>query len=237
MSGAHPQITRTGVNSVTQSAPAEPLVLRDGAQVVIRVIAAPRAGGQGIISLAGRRLAAELPAGLSAGQRLAVTVEADSQARVLLRIVREARAEGPGDPIARLAGLLALASDGELLQAALLLAGGAVSLPGGSVAGLAVDPDDGAAGAGSTSTARLVLHSPKLGPIEITLSLTEGRIAATVEAEPGRPAELADGARAELADALAAAVRQPATVSVRARPADAERPAPPCPLDWLDVRA
>ncbi|MFN8187079.1 MAG: hypothetical protein U0R69_08365 [Gaiellales bacterium] len=89
MSGTHVEVTRTGAGHLTRFAAVDTLVLRDGAQVVLRVLAAPQGGGQGLVALAGRRLAAELPAGLVPGQRLTVTVEGQDGGRVLLRILGE----------------------------------------------------------------------------------------------------------------------------------------------------
>lgn len=238
MSGTHVEVTRTGAGHLTRFAAVDTLVLRDGAQVVLRVLAAPQGGGQGLVALAGRRLAAELPAGLVPGQRLTVTVEGQDGGRVLLRILGERGAGATTDTAAKLAGRLAVSGDAELLRVALALAGNALPLPDRGAAELELDPDDGVGGErDEVRVARVVVHSPELGPVEIVLTLTNAGIAASVEAEPGRAATLAAEAHGELATALCAAAGRPAMVSVRPRPVEAGRPVPPFPLDWLDVRA
>jgi hypothetical protein len=214
--------------------------LRDGAEAVVRVVSAPAGGGRGLISLAGRLLEAQLPAGLAAGQRLAVAVDAQSHGRVVLRILRQAAEVGP-EPAARLAGELVLSGDPDLLRAALALtaASGAVPLPGGGEASAAVDPDeDGdARDAEAPARASVTLHLPALGPVEIGLALTAAGISATVITEPGRPAELARTRQGELAAALEHATGRPAVVCLAARgPLDA-RPAPLLPNGLVDVQA
>jgi hypothetical protein len=213
--------------------------LRDGAQVVIRVLAAPPGGGKGLIALAGRQLAADLPAGLVAGQKLAVSVEAESAERVLLRIVRGTPERG-SDPMARLATALAASGDPELIRAAFALAGpaGALPLPGGGEVSLRVDPDEeqGAGGEGGVR-ALVTLHSPELGPIQIGLVLTPAGITAGVSVEPGRASVLAADGAAELQEALERAAGRPATVAVSGRKAADPRPAPVLSQEWVDVRA
>jgi hypothetical protein len=230
-------IPRLGVEA--KALATETVTLRDGAEVVIRVLAAPPGGGKGLIALAGRRLSADLPPGLAPGQKLAVTVEAESAERVFLRIVRGTRERG-ADPLARLAAALASSGDPELLRAALALAGpaGAVPLPGGDEASLEVDPDEGSGpGAAATGRAVVTLHSRELGAIEIGLVLTPAGIAAGVTVEPGQAAALAGQAATDLQEALEQAAGRPATVAVASRrPAD-PRPSPRLGQEWVDVRA
>jgi len=230
-------IPRLGVEA--KALATDTVTLRDGAEVVLRVLAAPPGGGRGLISLAGRRLAADLPPGLVAGQKLTVSVEAESAERVLLRIVRGTQERGP-DALSRLAAALASSGDSELVRVALALAGpgGAVPLPGGGEVSLQVDPDEGdGSGPAGSSRAVVTLHSRELGAIEIGLVLTPAGVSAGVSVEPGRAAALAAGAAAELEEALAQAAGRPATVAVAARrPAD-PRPAPLLGQEWIDVRA
>src|SRR6478609_1076360 len=97
----------------------EALELAPGAEVVVRVHEAPPGGGRGTISLAGLLLAAELPEGLTPGQRLPVRVEAGARDEVILRI-RGPEEEAPTSPapgaLARAAGALATSGDAHLVQ-------------------------------------------------------------------------------------------------------------------------
>ena len=231
------QITRLGVEAARALA-ADEIVLREGAQVVVRVLEAPPGGGRGLISLAGRQITAQLPAGVQDGQRLHVVVQARGEDTVLLRIVGANDAERPQGP-GQLAAALAVSGDPELVRVALALTGGALRLPGGEAGAVEVDPDDGARGDArrGASHARVTLHSPELGPIEIALTLTPAAISAAVTVEPGRPAALAQAASPELVEALERGTGRQAGVSVGARSADERRPAPPIPVDWVDVRA
>jgi hypothetical protein len=236
LSSDHVQITRSGVQAAGPGQALDEAVLRDGAQVVLRVLSAPANGGRGLVSLAGRCIAADLPAGLHGGQRLAVRVEADGPERVLLRILRDGPTGDP-DPAARLAGQLLLTGDPELVRAALLLTG-SVPLPGGGAAEVEVDPDaDDAGGGTGILHARVTLHLPELGAVEIALALGPAGIGADVVVEPGRPARVAGEAADELCEALARAAGVPATVAVEARRPGDRRPAPPPSLPRLDVHA
>src|SRR4051812_14705490 len=93
------------------------LALRPGTDLVARVQAAPANGGRGVISLAGLLLSAQLPAGLSAGQRLPVRVVRAGGDEVLLKL-RPEGAPGPDSAapgrVAQAGGALALAGDGQL---------------------------------------------------------------------------------------------------------------------------
>jgi hypothetical protein len=230
-------IPRLGVEAAVRVSDA--VGLRDGAEVVIRVLAAPPAGGRGLIALAGRRLAADLPPGLAAGQRLAVTVAAESPERVLLRIVRGPSGRG-SDHVARLAAALVASGDPELLKAAFSLAGpaGALPLPGGGEVSLRIDADEKQdARAHESARALVTLHSPELGPIEVGLVLSQAGITAGVSVEPGRAVTLAGDGAGELKEALERAAGRPATVAVATRKPVDPRPAPVLEQEWIDVRA
>lgn len=214
--------------------------LRDGSEVVVRIVSAQAGGGRGLISLAGRLLEAHLPGGLVAGQRLAVAVDAHSHERVVLRILRQRADTGP-EPASRLAAELVVSGDPDLLRAALTLAGpsGAVPLPGGGEASAAVDPDEDGDGRDAQAPARasVTLHLPALGAVEIGLALSPAGISATVTTEPGKPADVARAGHAELVAALEHATGRRAIVSVAARGPLEARPAPLLPHGWVDVQA
>jgi hypothetical protein len=216
------------------------LMLREGAEVVVRVLMAPAGGGRGLLSLGGRRLPAELPAGLVPGQKLRVTVEAQSAERLALRVLRDSEGEMGPSPLERLASFLAVSGDASQLRVALELAGsGVLPLPGGAAGSIRVDADeqaDAAQGEG-VSRARVTIHSPELGSIDIALTLGPGGLAAAVDVEPGEPSELAKSAERELTTALERAVGRAASVSIAPREPTAPRPSPPVDLDWVDVRA
>jgi hypothetical protein len=139
--------------------------------------------------------------------------------------------------LAQAAGGLAVAGDGELLRAALALAGQQpLWLPDGGAASVQVQPDDAAGGRdGSGGVAAFVLHSPTLGPIEVRIALAPGGVQAGVVTSPGTATELAEAELPALADRLAAATGRPAAVAVSQRPAT--MPAPPPPAGRVDVQA
>src|SRR5262245_49308068 len=159
----------------------EALEFAPGAEVVVRVHEAPSGvgGGRGVVSLAGLLLAAELPQGLSPGQRLPVRVEAGARDEVILRI-RGSEEEPPASPgaFARAAGALATSGDARLVQVAVALQPPGLGLPlgNGDVLALAV-PDDGEddeRAANGGAEAAFVLHSAELGPISVRLRLAGG---------------------------------------------------------------
>lgn len=203
------------------------LLLRLGAEVVARVVSSPANGGRGLLALAGALVRAELPAGLQAGMRLPLVVDGADAGRVVLKVRREAAAAEEEGAALQLASALALRGDGDMLRAALALAGGALPLPGGRAATVEVDPDDSGGGGAEASSARLVLHSPTLGPIEIRLGLAAGVLDARVLVEPGEAAALAAEAAPELARALERAAPGAARVDVASRAATESRPRPP----------
>lgn len=217
-----------------------------GSQLVARVVSAPAGGGRGQIAVAGLVLEAELPAGIAPDQRLRLTVARLERSRLVLRIqpdevddldpAREpATAAGRNPATARLAGELAVRGDGELLQAALGLAGGALPLPGGGCAEIAIDPDEPAPGeAGSCGgEARFVLHG-RAGAIEVHLRSTAGGIRAAVTAPPGAVTEVARARLDQLVEGLERATGLPAGASVGSRPPRIAPP--PAPAGLLDER-
>jgi hypothetical protein len=237
LSGHLVQITRLGAEAAKALAAAE-IVLREGSEVVVRVLQAPAGGGRGLLSLAGRQIPAELPAGLHEGERLRVVVKSRGSDTVALRIVRSGEAER-GHELGRLAGALAVSGDPELVRVALALAGGAPVLPGGGAGSVRIDADASAERepGSAAAHARVTLHSPELGPIEIALALTPSAVTAAVRTEPGRPSVLAREASAQLGQALERSTGRRAGVTVTARRADERRPAPPVAVDWIDVHA
>jgi hypothetical protein len=217
---------------------ARTLALAPGSPLVARVLAAPPQGGRGTIALAGTTVQARLPKGLQAGQTLKLEVVRVEQDQLTVRI-RPAGATVSADPaaLAQAAGGLAVAGDGELLRAALALAGQQpLWLPDGGAASVQVQPDDAAAGRrGDAGVAAFVLHSPSLGPIEVRIALSPGGVQAGVVTSPGHATELAEAELPALADRLAAATGGPAAVAVSQRPATTPAPAPPA--GRVDVQA
>jgi hypothetical protein len=220
--------------------------LAAGSQLVARVVSAPVQGGRGQIAVAGLLLEAELPAGLDPGRRLRLTVARVERSRLVLRIqpdegdepepAREPAIAAARNPAtARLAGELAVRGDGELLRAALGLAGGALPLPAGGCAEIAIDPDEpgpGEAGSGG-GEARFVLHG-RAGAIEVHLRSTAGGIRAAVTVPPGAVAELARARLDQLVEGLERATGRPAGASVGSRPPLIAPPQAPAGL--LDER-
>jgi hypothetical protein len=164
------------------------------------------------IVLAGVRVAAQVPDDLVPGQRLRLRVEEASRSKLLLRVVETPGAELQTLPPSVTADPLADA----------LRAGLAVPMPGGQVARLFVDPDDGSAGGearrgGALQRVTLRFEAAALGRVDLALEVLPTAVSGTVHvaagAAAGRLAEHAD----ELRAALAQATGRPATVSVRQR--------------------
>jgi len=217
---------------------ARTLALEPGDELVARVVDAPAGVGSGTISLAGALLKARLPAGVERGQTLNLTVVRIDQTQLLVRI---RRAE-PADPaaaaaLAQAAGSLAVGGDGELLRAALAMAGQEpLWLPDGGAAAVQVEPDAAPEGGRESSgEAAFVLHSPAHGAIEVRLRLTAGGIRAGVVTAPGQVAAMAERALPELVERLGAAAGRPAAAGVSERP-PGRRPPPP-PVGRVDVQA
>jgi len=217
---------------------ARTLALEPGAELVARVVDAPAGGGKGTISLAGALLQARLPAGVERGQTLNLTVVRVDQSQLLVRLRRAESADpAAAASLAQAAGSLAVSGDGELLRAALAIAGQEpLWLPDGGAAAVQVEPDAAPAGERESSgEAAFVLHSPEHGAIEVRLRLTAGGIRAGIVTAPGEVAALAESALPDLIDRLGSATGRPAAAGVSARPAG-RRPPPP-PVGRVDVQA
>jgi hypothetical protein len=222
----------------------EELALRPGADLAVRVHAALPNGGRGVISLAGILLSAQLPAGLAPGQRLAVRVVRSHGDEVLLQLRSEAAGAGSGAAgrPAQVAGMLALAGDGQLVQVAngLQQPGLALPLPNGDALTLQIaeEPDgDEDAGSGEDGhEASFVLHSAALGPIEARLRLVGGAVTVEVVVEAAARKRFAAAAPA-LAEALERATAAPARVDVAARRGRQVRPAQPRVDEGFDAYA
>jgi hypothetical protein len=223
-------------------APAAELVLRAGADVVVRVQEAPPDGGRGLLALAGRLLAARLPPGLAPGQTLPVRVVEASEQQVVLRVREDAGARVP-DSGAHAAGALAVSGDPQLVRVATNLVPPelALPLPNGDALTLTVDPDagggdeDGRDGE-ADGEAAFVLHSAELGPIAVRLRLAGGAVSAAVSVDEAA-LPLAQAAAPELVSALRDAVGGSADVVVSGRGAATPRPAPPRVAEGLDAYA
>jgi hypothetical protein len=207
------------------------LRLREGATVVARVLQAAGQDGFGLLSLAGARVRAQLPAQLQAGQRLGLLVAGMVDDKVVLRLL-DTNTDNLARrvPASQLADR-ALRGDGQLLRAAAELADGLVPLPGDLL--LQVDPDDAGEeqaedGEEQAAALRLVLHSPVLGALELRVALIAGRIGVAVTADPGRAFALAAEEQAALTERLEAVTGLAAAVGVQARRGDPpRRPEPP----------
>jgi hypothetical protein len=208
------------------------LRLREGATVVARVLQAAAGDGQGLLSLAGLRVRAQLPAQLVAGERLQLVVVGMLDEKVVLRLLRPEAKESIVRRIpASLVAELAVRGDGELLRVANALTGGVIALPGGLVA--AIDPGEDGEGAEETAAERgqvlrVVLHSPSLGAIELRVALVGRRIGVGVATEPGEAFALASSGQAALQNRLELVTGLPSAVAVAVRRDPApERPDPP----------
>ncbi|MDX6496460.1 MAG: hypothetical protein QOE17_2446 [Gaiellales bacterium] len=217
---------------------ARTLTLEPGAELVAQVVDAPAGGGKGAISLAGTLLQARLPAGVERGQTLNLTVVGLDQTQLLVRIRRAETADpAAATSLAQAAGGLAVSGDGELLRAALAMAGQEpLWLPDGGAAAVEVEPDATPSGGREGSgEAAFVLHSPEHGAIEVRLRLTAGGIRAGVVTAPGAVAAMAETALPDLIERLGAATGRPAAAGVSERP-PGRRPPPP-PVGRVDVQA
>jgi hypothetical protein len=217
---------------------ARTLALEPGGELVARVVDAPAGGGKGTISLAGALLRARLPAGVERGQTLNLTVVRLDQTQLLVRIRRAETADpAAAASLAQAAGRLAVSGDGELLRAALAMAGQEpLWLPDGGAAAVQVKPDATSSGElGGSGQAAFVLHSPEHGAIEVRLRLTAGGIRAGVVTAPGEVTAMAETALPDLIERLGAATGRPAAAGVSERPAG-RRPPPP-PVGRVDVQA
>lgn len=229
------------LKSVT-GAPAAELVLRAGADLVVRVHEAPPDGGRGIVSLAGQLLQARLPPNLAPGQTLAVRIVEASEEQVVLRVRDDGQPRAAGHA-AHAAGALAVAGDPQLVKVATALVPPelALPLPNGDALELAVQPDaeqaegggDGRPGGGE---AAFVLHSAALGPIEVRVRLDGGTVTASVGVDEAA-LPLARAALPELAASLERVTGSTARIGLGARPPEQPGPAPPRVAEGLDAYA
>jgi hypothetical protein len=109
---------------------------------------------------------------------------------------------------AGLAGGLALRGDGELLRAALGLAGGRLWLPGAAAATVTVE---------SGGEAAFTLHSPNLGAVEARIRLDAAGVWAAVTTPPGPMTERAAATLPDLVAGLERATGRTGIASVQAR--------------------
>jgi hypothetical protein len=215
------------------------LQLRVGDELVARVAAVPGPNGRGLLSLAGVLHPARLPQGLRVGQKLRLQVAGAEEGALVLRLLGDELGSASST---RVAGALAVRGDGELLRAALELAGagGALALPDGGSARVAFDaesPERKHGEGDAPCEASVLLHSPALGPIEVRVRLDAVGVSAVVGVEPGRASQLAERGAPELAAALERAASRPAVVYVAPRAAEEKRPEPPRPTDVFDAYA
>jgi hypothetical protein len=222
------QITLKGAAADPASG-ARPLLLAAGKELVARVVSAPPGGGRGLITLAGVVLEAALPAGLTAGQTLFLRVARADARELVVRIQPQAQGEQDEQGMARLAGQLALRGDGELLRAALGLAGGPLWLPGGAAATVTVEPDSGHE-VGSDEDggeAAFTLHCPRHGAVEVRIRLDAGGVRAAVTTPPGSMTDRAAATLPDLVAGLERATGRTGIATVQSRRGSRPGPTPP----------
>lgn len=237
----NPQVASVLLRAIAEAAAETELVLRVGADVVVRVVEAPPDGGRGVISLAGQLLEAQLPAELAPGQTLPVRVAEAGPEQIVLR-VRDDGQPPTSTPSAHATGALAVSGDPQLVRVATALVplGLALPLPNGDALQLAVRDESEEAGGEEAGDGRaeaaFVLHSAELGPIEVRLQLGAGVLAVGVSVEERALAE-AQAALPELVSGLQRATGTPARVGLATRPADGPAPRPPRVAEGLDAYA
>jgi hypothetical protein len=121
---------------------------------------------------------------------------------------------------------LALRGDGELLRAALGLAGGRCGRP---VAGPTVEPDSEQDGSSEETggDAAFTLHSPRLGTIVVRIQLDAAGVRAAVTTPPGPVSERAAATLPDLVAALEQATGRAGIASVQSRRGSNPGPTPP----------
>jgi hypothetical protein len=115
------------------------------------------------------------------------------------------------------AGRLALRGDGELLPAALGLAGDSLWLPGAAAATVTV----------AGGEAVLTLHSPHLGAVEVRIRLDASGVRAAVTTPPGLMSERAAATLPDLVAGLELATERSGIASVQPRRGSHPGPTPP----------
>jgi hypothetical protein len=155
------------------------------------------------LSIAGVKLAAQLPAGVVAGQVLRLRVEEATTERLHLRVVAPPAA---GQPAEAAAGAPQVPADAYQL-----------ALPGGILARIHVEEREEAAGRrGGPGAARSVVvryDSPTLGRLDVRLDAQS----AAVHVSDGDPAQAVAGAAGALREALMRATGGPVQVTVHPR--------------------
>jgi hypothetical protein len=186
-----------GVNLVLLRGLLPSLSLTPGTMLTARVLDART------LSLAGVRLAAQLPAGVAAGQVLRLRVQEASTEQIHLRIVETATGQSQATE---------QAAAPQVPPPAYQLA-----LPGGAVARVHVEErEEGEGGKGAGGAARSVVvryDSPTLGRLDIRLDASS----AAVHVSDGDPALRVRAAADQLRDALTQAGGAPVLVTVHPR--------------------
>jgi hypothetical protein len=177
------------LNAALMRAQFPELVLRPGTTLVARVL--ERTGQQGFISMAGARLAAELPEQVRTGQTLRLAVQEATAERLVLKLLADPAAEPPAVPI---------------------------PLPGGGQATVQVHEREGE-GRGERDLPGVALsyESPELGTMELALELEPGAVVARVRVAEGPALALAREEMEPLRQALEGAAGRPARVRIEAR--------------------
>lgn len=177
------------VNAALLRAQFPEIVLRPGTTLVARVL--ERAGQHGFISLAGARLAAELPEQVQAGQTLRLAVQEATPERLVLKLLPDPAATPPAVPI---------------------------PLPGGGQATIHVRERDADGRRGGEHPAvALDYESPELGTLGLSLELEPGAVLARVSVSEGPPLALAREEAESLRQALETATSRPARVRIEPR--------------------
>jgi hypothetical protein len=157
------------------------------------------------LSLAGVKLAAQLPEGVAGGQVLRLRVQEASSERIHLQIVETARAGGS-------AAVAEQAAAPQVPPSAYQLA-----LPGGAVARVHVEEreeaEGGKGGAGRARSVVVRYDSPTLGRLDIRLDASS----AAVHVSDGDPAVRVRAAADQLREALTEAGGAPVLVTVHPR--------------------
>ena len=165
------------------------LSLRPGATMVARVV--EHSGRHGFISLAGARLAAELPENVHAGQTLRLAVQEATAERLVLRMLPDPATTPPAVPI---------------------------PLPGGGQATVYVHEREGEGRSDREHPAvALSYESPELGTMELSLELDPAAVVARVRVAEGPALALAREEEEGLRQALEGAVGRPAQVRIESR--------------------
>jgi hypothetical protein len=158
---------------------------------------------RGSLMLAGMRVNATLPENLVPGTPLSLRVREASSERLLLQVVDRPE---PGTP----------AAAASLPPSAMTAA---VTLPGGANARLLVDPDGGgeegpARGARRRHSVTLRYESPRLGRVDLALTLDTAAVAAVAHAPAGDVADRLRAGAGDLRESLSQALGMPASVAI-----------------------